>query len=248
MSIKAKKYLIMLSKNKKPLIFFLSQKIIKFLRRNLFFLSFIHDKRKPISEVFGMDRGTPIDRFYISKFFNKYKYLLQGRVLEVGGDHYIEEFGKEISSYVVIRGENSNRIEKKADLTKYTTLKALGRFDCIIMVQVLNFIFDFQSALHNVNMILKKNGTVFLSVSGISQISKYDHDRWGDYWRFTDKSLVNLIEDNFPSSEYIIETYGNVFSSSAFLYGIAAEEMSEKDLMLVDENYQLLLCALIIKK
>jgi hypothetical protein len=32
---------------------------------------------------------------------------------------------------------------------------------------------------------LKPGGVLLATVSGISQISRYDMYRWGDYWRFT---------------------------------------------------------------
>ena len=38
-------------------------------------------KTKPISNVFGLDRGTPIDRFYIEDFLYKNKSLIKGKCL-----------------------------------------------------------------------------------------------------------------------------------------------------------------------
>ena len=36
-------------------------------------------KTKPISDIFGLDRGTPIDRFYIEDFLYKNKSLIKGK-------------------------------------------------------------------------------------------------------------------------------------------------------------------------
>ena len=45
-----------------------------------------------------------------------------------------------------------------------------------------------------------------------------------------------------------VVTYGNVKTSTAFLYGISYEELSRRDLDFNDPNYQLLVAAVIKKK
>ena len=49
---------------------------------------------KPISNHWGFDRGTPIDRFYIDQFMSAQAQAVRGRVLEVGNCSALaEEFG-----------------------------------------------------------------------------------------------------------------------------------------------------------
>ena len=50
---------------------------------------------RPVSEVWGYDRGTPVDRWYIQDFLRRFGQApgyasgdIRGRVLEVGGDEY----------------------------------------------------------------------------------------------------------------------------------------------------------------
>src|SRR4051794_37443694 len=47
----------------------------------------------PISTVFGFDRGTPIDRYYIETFLSKNADDIRGRVLEIGDNSYTVRFG-----------------------------------------------------------------------------------------------------------------------------------------------------------
>jgi hypothetical protein len=47
----------------------------------------------PVSNVFGYDRGSPIDRYYIESFLSQHSDSIQGRVLEVGDDSYSRKFG-----------------------------------------------------------------------------------------------------------------------------------------------------------
>src|SRR5436190_22347723 len=45
---------------------------------------------EPLSRLFGLDRGQPIDRFYIERFLQAKSDLIRGHVLEVGGRDYTE--------------------------------------------------------------------------------------------------------------------------------------------------------------
>src|SRR4051794_12778338 len=55
----------------------------------------------PVSRNFGLDRGTPIDRYYIDDFLRRHAgrrdYVIgdvQGHVLEIGMDTYTRRFGR----------------------------------------------------------------------------------------------------------------------------------------------------------
>jgi hypothetical protein len=85
------------------------------------------------------------------------------------------------------------------------------------------------------------------TVAGISQISRYDMDRWGDYWRFTSLSALRAFQEVFGEGKVKVESYGNVLSSIAFLEGISAEELSKEELDYKDDDYQMLIC-IIAKK
>jgi len=111
--------------------------------------------------------------------------------------------------------------------------------DCFIVTQTLNFIYDVKSAVKGIFHMLKDGGIVLATVAGISQISRYDMDRWGDYWRFTDLSAKRLFEEVFGEGNVEVETYGSVLSSIAFLHGISAEELTKEELFYKDIDYQI---------
>jgi hypothetical protein len=90
----------------------------------------------------------------------------------------------------------------------------------------------------NTHRALKPGGSVLATVPGISQISRYDMDRWGDFWRFTDASARALF-DVFEEVE--IATDGNVGAACGFLQGVAAEELGADVLEARDPDYQLLI-------
>lgn len=197
---------------------------------------------RPVSRVFGIDRGTPIDRYYIERFLLANSSHIKGRVLEVGDNSYSKKFaGGTVDSYEVfhaIAGNKSATIV--GDLADPDSLPE-NLVDCFICTQTFNFIFDVQKAIAGAHRLLKPGGVLLTTVGGISQISRYDMDRWGDYWRFTTASIDRLFSPVFPGGVEI-ETYGNVLAATAFLQGVAVEDLPDSALLDErDEDYQLII-------
>jgi SAM-dependent methyltransferase len=90
-----------------------------------------------------------------------------------------------------------------ADLTSAEHIAA-ERFDCIILTQTLQYIYDLQAALRTVHRLLKPGGVVLATVPGISQTSRYDAEQWGEYWRFTTFSARRLFGQVFPAAGLLI--------------------------------------------
>jgi hypothetical protein len=203
----------------------------------------------PVSRKFGLDRGTPIDRYYIESFLNENKHFIQGRVLEIAESTYSKQFGSQITACEILHYDHSN---KKAtiigDLTDEVSLPE-EKIDCFICTQTLNFIFDVKKAIEGSWKLLKKEGTFLGTVSGISQISRYDMDRWGDYWRFTDLSICRLFENVFGEGNVEVKIFGNALAATAFLKGLAVDDMPDTKLLdITDSDYQVTIGIRAIKK
>jgi SAM-dependent methyltransferase len=217
--------------------------ILRFLKRKKIRIDFnALSTAKPVSPIFGFDRGTPIDRYYIEKFLAGQGELIKGRVLEIGDSHYSRRFGGgRVEAYEVLHATSDNKAATIiGDLCDIDTLPE-NSIDCFICTQTFNFIFDVQKALQGAHHLLKPGGVLLATVSGISQISRYDMERWGDYWRFTTASLQRLIEPFFKGGVRVA-SFGNVMAACAFLQGVAIEDLPDRGLL--DENdpdYQLLL-------
>jgi len=126
------------------------------------------------------------------------------------------------------------------DLTNIETLPE-NKIDCFICTQTLQFIYDFRAAIEGSHFVLKKNGVMLATCAGITQISRYDMDRWGDYWRFTTLSTLRLFEEVFGRGNVEVDCYGNVLSTISFLEGIGAEELTKEELDYRDRDYELLI-------
>jgi hypothetical protein len=99
--------------------------------------------------------------------------------------------------------------------------------DCFICTQTYQCIYDVATAIQGSAQMLRPGGTLLATFAGISQISRYDMDRWGDFWRFTPASVRNLMEVHFPPSAIVIKTFGNVMSAVALLQGYSVQDVED---------------------
>jgi SAM-dependent methyltransferase len=199
---------------------------------------------KPISPEWGSERGDPIDRYYIWKFLSENSADIRGHLLEIGTDRYTSAFGagRVTKSDVLHVAEEKPEVTIIGDLTSADHI-ASNTFDCVILTQTLQCVFDVSAALRTVYRILKPAGVVLVTVPGISKISRYDMDRWGYYWAFTSLAMRKLFEEIFGVGNARIQSYGNVLAAVAFLHGIAMQELRQRELDFTDPDYELLIAA-----
>lgn len=202
----------------------------------------------PVSRVFGLDRGSAIDRYYIEKFLYNNKAFIKGHLLEIAENSYSQKFGHDVSSYEILHYNSSNLAATIiGDLTKHDTLPH-NTIDCFICTQTLNVIYDLRSSVEGAYKLLTSDGVFLGTVPGISQISRYDMDRWGDYWRFTDLSIRKVFEEFFGKGNVEIELFGNVRTCMAFLNGLSLEELPKRVLDKKDNDYQMIIGIKAIKR
>jgi len=195
----------------------------------------------PVSREFGYDRGRPIDRYYVENFLARQAADIQGRVLEIGEASYTRRFGGgRVSISDVLHVEAGNPAATiVGDLTHADHIPP-NTFDCFILTQTLHLVYDVKSALGTIYRILKPGGILLATFPGISQISD---DQWADYWcwSFTSLSARRLFEEIFPPENIKLETFGNVLAATAFLQGLAAEELTPAELDYHDPDYEALI-------
>ena len=196
---------------------------------------------QPVSKIFGLERGTAIDRYYIEQFLNKHAHVITGNVLEIAESTYSRKFGTGNIKYEVLHYNHENpNATIVADLSVPSSLPK-DKIDCFICTQTFQFIYNFKNAIEGCYQVLRNGGVLLATVPGISQISRYDMDRWGDYWRFTTLSALKSFEEVFGANNVEVDFYGNVLASVAFLEGISVEELSLPELDFKDRDYQMLI-------
>lgn len=196
---------------------------------------------EPVSRTFGHDRGTPIDRYYIESFLDRHRADIRGRTLEIGDATYTHRFGEaRVARADILHTPPGGRIATiVGDLATGDGIPTAA-FDCIILTQVLPFIFDVRAAVRHCHAALKPGGVILATVPCISQISQYDMQRWGDFWRFTPLAARRLFDEAFTGGTIEIQDHGNALAATAFLQGLATQELSAGELDHHDADYPLI--------
>ena len=196
---------------------------------------------RPISQLYGLDRGNPIDRFYIEAFLESHSNKIKGKVLELLNNSYTRLYGKDkvtCSDVLDIDATNKNATII-ANLTAADSIPS-DTYDCFILTQTLQFIYDLKSALFHSHRILKSGGVLLVTVPSISRIDCVAGVK-GDYWRFTSASLSKLLEEFFVKENVQVRSWGNYLSGFAFWAGISQSELRRAELEFHDENFPVII-------
>ncbi|MEZ5291892.1 MAG: glycosyltransferase [Vicinamibacterales bacterium] len=202
---------------------------------------------EPVSRQWGFDRGLAVDRFYIERFLETHAADIRGRVLEIEDRMYTTRFGGGrvgVSDVLHVNHDNP-KATIVGDLTRADHIPS-DTFDCVILTQTLQLIFDTRAALATLHRILAPGGVLLATFPGITRVSG---EEWGGswYWSFTSASARRLFAEPFGAGGATIEAHGNVLAASAFLYGLAVEDLTRAELEHRDPDYEMLITARAVK-
>jgi SAM-dependent methyltransferase len=199
----------------------------------------------PISRRWGEDRGTPLDRYYIERFVEAHRGDIRGKVLEVKDPAYSRRFGDPGATVDVLDIDPGNSYATVvADLAAADAVPA-SSYDCFILTQTLQLIYDVPAALRHAARILRPGGVLLATVPTVSRIVQVPGLR--DYWRFTADSCAELFGGVFGPNRITVRARGNVLVSMAFLTGMAWEELRPRELEHDDPAFPLLVTIRAVK-
>jgi SAM-dependent methyltransferase len=207
---------------------------------------------RPVSRGFGLQRGHAVDRHYIEQFLHSVSGDIKGRVLEVKGREYAERFGGDrLTSVEVLDLSDKNPAATiVGDLTSAQLLER-DAFDCAIVTQTLQFIYDARAAIRSLYDALKPGGVLLVTLPGISQVcippAEESDVPFFDCWRLTPHATRILFEETFPREGIVVGSYGNVLAATALLYGLAAEEIGPRLLDADDPEYPVVITVRAVK-
>jgi SAM-dependent methyltransferase len=180
----------------------------------------------------------PIDRVYVEQFVGEHAADIGGRVLEIAAPDYTEMFGRNVERVDILMATDGNpRATIVGDLTDAPHIPD-DTFDCAIVTQTLQFVYDIRAAFATLHRILAPNGVLLATVPGITKISPPEDDVWGEWWHYTGRSALRLGEEAFGSGNVQVRTFGNVLSAAGFLYGLAASDLRREELDANDRLYE----------
>ena len=197
-------------------------------------------KTTPVRHDWGYGRGLPVDRWYIDRFLEEHRSDITGRVLEVKDSGYTDRFGHDVETRDVLDVDSGNeRATYVADLAAADELPSEA-FDCFVLTQTLQYIFDLRAAIAHVHRVLRPGGVLLTTLPVASPITE---PPLTDCWRFTPLVATRLLEEAFAPGEVTVEGRGNVLATVAFLEGLAAEDLTETELSVDDARLPLVVCA-----
>lgn len=192
----------------------------------------------------GDRRGACIDRYCIEKFLAAHQESIRGHVAEMLEDDYTRRFGgQRVEKSEVLDIDQTNpRRTITIDLAQ-TSMAPENVFDCIICTQTLLFIYDYTSAIRSLHKMLKPGGVLLVTIPGICR--RVPREMMGgadnDWWRFTGCAAQRIFGEIFDNENVVVETFGNVLTVTAFLYGLVQEELTQDELEYHDPDYELII-------
>ncbi len=189
----------------------------------------------PLSQGWGFEIGTPIDRYYIGNFIRAHAHEVRGRVLEFGWPDYKVFFDPaRIERYDILDLTPGEHVTIVADIQQMPHV-ADATFDCIVCTQVLLLVPDLFASAREMHRILKPGGLLLLTLPHVSLTIPRDEFP-NDYWRFTEDSVRLLLS---PFSEVRASVHGNPLAVFCFANRIVTEDVTHPDLDWTDPRFPL---------
>ncbi len=118
----------------------------------------------PIDPNWGFERGTPIDRVYVEEFIGAHAGDIRGRVLEIAAPDYTTRFGRGVERVDILMATEGNpQATIVGDLTDAPQIPS-DSFDCAIVTQTLQFVYDVRAALATLHRVLAPGGVLLATV------------------------------------------------------------------------------------
>jgi SAM-dependent methyltransferase len=194
----------------------------------------------PIDPNWGFERGTPIDRVYVEEFVGSHADDIRGRVLEIAAPDYTRRFGRGVEQVDILMATEGNpQATIVGDLTDAPQIPS-DSFDCAIVTQTLQFVYDVRAALATLHRILAPGGVLLATVPGITRLSPPEDEQFGEWWHYTARSAKRLAEEAFGPGNVEVRSYGNVLSAAGFLYGLADSDLKPDELEAHDRLYEVI--------
>jgi peptidoglycan/xylan/chitin deacetylase (PgdA/CDA1 family)/SAM-dependent methyltransferase len=196
-------------------------------------------RTSPLARDWGYGRGVPIDRYYIERFLEQHAADIRGVVLEIQEPDYTQRYGgnRVTRSDVVDLNPANARATIVSDLRCAANIPD-DTYDCIILTQTLHVIDDMEQVIAECARLLRPGGVLLATLPSASRVC-LEYGQRNDFWRVTSAGALRLFSKVFPERSVEVHAHGNVLVNAAFLYGLAAHELTDAEFTTTDPYFPL---------
>jgi len=200
------------------------------------------NRLRPFSSTWGSERGRPVDRHYIEAFLGQHVSDFAGRAVEIENDNYLRKYGSNsIHRYEVLDINCDNpKATIIADLASGKGVPE-NAYDCFVMTQTLQFIYAAAAAVANAYKLLKPGGVMLATVPGLTPLPASDPYTSECCWAFTSTSVERMFGSVFGPENIEVQSFGNVRTATAFLWGLSMGEMEPEHYEYNDPDYPVII-------
>jgi SAM-dependent methyltransferase len=184
----------------------------------------------PYSRNFGLERGSPVGRYYVEKFLRENALSIVGRCLEFGEDRYKSYFPK-ATEYEVTDVVERPGVKYVCDIHEPKGMPK-DHFNAIICTQVFEHLAYPERAAKSLYELMAPGGILLLTAPFINPV----HYVPTDFRRFTPECLEMIIKEAGFDVE-IVSFGGNSLVGTGSLLGMVQEDFSVAELEKKDPVY-----------
>lgn len=184
----------------------------------------------PYSRNFGLERGSPIGRYYVERFLREHAGSIAGYCLEFGEPRYKSYFPK-ATKYEITDVVSRPGVHYVCDIHEPQGMPK-NYFNAVICTQVFEHLAYPEKAARSLFDLMAPNGVLLLTAPFINPV----HYVPTDFRRFTPECLEMIIQD----AGFVVETVsfgGNSLVSTGSLMGMVQEDFSRAELEKKDPVY-----------
>lgn len=181
---------------------------------------------KPFSENYGWNRGTPVDRYYVDRFFEQHRADITGDVLEIDRNIYTQRYGHDLHTTHSFDIDPKSEPTFLCDLAHSEEVIPSEAYDCVLLPCTLAYLRDIEACLRNILRVVKPGGVILANGAGLFRLDTEAND----FWRLTPAGWGELLSRLWPDCTVVVEGEGNCLAAVAMNLGLALEELKPEEL------------------
>ena len=198
----------------------------------------------PFSDYFGFDRGTPVDRYYVHRFYHQNCAWVTGDVLEIQGTGYTRRYGHDLRRAESLDIDPAVNPTFLCDLARAETVLPADSYDCFLLPNSFQHVRDLEPAMRQALRIVRPGGAILATVPAFVPLISDGPQ----YWMMSAEGWGQLAARVWDGAEVEVCAYGNCLAAIAAMLGLAMEELSEAELQHQDDRYPVMVTILCRKQ